>query len=89
VEEISTGMAKAIAKEIKEFTLTVTGTKGFENAQVTKGGVDTSDINPETMESLLVPGLYFCGEIIDIDGLCGGFNLQWAFASGLLAGELG
>ncbi|MBR0113389.1 MAG: aminoacetone oxidase family FAD-binding enzyme [Clostridia bacterium] len=89
VEEISAGMAKAIAKEIKEFTLTVTGTKGFENAQVTKGGVDTSDINPETMESLLVPGLYFCGEINDIDGLCGGFNLQWAFASGLLAGELG
>ena len=87
-EEISDGMANAIAAEIKEFRLTVTGTRGFENAQVTKGGADTSQINPATLESKLVPGLYFCGEILDIDGLCGGYNLQWAFASGLLAGEM-
>ncbi len=88
VEEISERIAQVIASEIKEFRLTVTGTKGFENAQVTKGGVDTAQINPATLGSELVSGLYFCGEILDVDGPCGGFNLQWAFASGLLAGEL-
>ncbi len=53
---------------------------------MTAGGVDTRQINQSTMESRLVEGLYFAGEIIDIDGLCGGFNLQWAWSSGYLAG---
>lgn len=58
---------------------------GFEDAQVTAGGVDIHEINEETMESKLVKGLYFTGEIIDIDGLCGGYNLQWAWSSAYLA----
>jgi predicted Rossmann fold flavoprotein len=59
---------------------------GFEDAQVTAGGVDINEINDETMESRIVKGLYFTGEIMDIDGLCGGYNLQWAWSSGYVAG---
>jgi predicted Rossmann fold flavoprotein len=60
---------------------------GFEDAQVTAGGIDIKEINSDTLESKLVKGLYFTGEIIDIDGLCGGFNLQWAWSSAYLAGK--
>ena len=59
----------------------------WNNAQVTKGGIRTKEINPYTMESRLVPGLYICGEILDVDGDCGGFNLQWAWSSGYIAGS--
>ena len=58
----------------------------MENAQVTAGGILTKDFNPITMESKLVPGLYACGEVLDIDGDCGGYNLQWAWSSGRMAG---
>lgn len=78
----------ALAEKLKDFVLEVKGTKGFTNAQITSGGVRVSEINPETMESKLCKDLYFAGEIIDVHGGCGGFNLQWAWASGLLAGEL-
>ena len=77
---------KKLAEEIKYMHITITGTKGFEHAQVCAGGVNTEEINPETLESKLVPGLYFAGEVIDIDGICGGYNLQWAWASGYVAG---
>lgn len=72
---------------LKDMRFLVTGTRGFENAQVTAGGVDTSQLNPETMESLLQPGLYITGELVDIDGNCGGYNLQWAWTSGYIAGN--
>ena len=72
-----------------DFTLPVTGTEGFDNAQVTAGGLRSSDFNARTLESRLVPGLFACGELLDIDGDCGGYNLQWAWASGKLAGRLG
>ena len=58
----------------------------WNNAQVTKGGAITDDFNPNTMESKLVSGLYATGEVLDIDGDCGGYNLQWAWSSGYLAG---
>ena len=80
---------RRIAEKVKNFPLEVTGTKGFANAQVTSGGINVSEIDKKTMQSRLCPGLYFAGEIIDVDGGCGGFNLQWAWSSGLLAGELG
>lgn len=67
--------------------LKVRGTKGWQSAQVTAGGINTDEIRQETMESKLVKGLYFAGEIVDIDGQCGGFNLQWAWASGFMAGQ--
>jgi len=68
--------------------LTVIGHAGFAAAMVTRGGVSLKQIKPETLESQLVKGLYFCGEIVDLDGPCGGYNLQWAFSSGHLAGQL-
>ena len=75
-----------LADAAVRFTLPVTGTMGFDGAQVTAGGVRTDGFDPATMESRLVPGLYACGEVLDIDGDCGGFNLQWAWSSGRLAG---
>lgn len=76
------------ADACKNFRLPLRGTEGFDSAQVTAGGLRTADFDPETMQSRLVPGLYVCGELLDIDGDCGGFNLQWAWASGRLAGRL-
>ena len=68
--------------------LTVIGHDGFKSAMITRGGVSLKEINPQTMESKRVKGLYFCGEVMNLDGPCGGFNLQWAFSSGYLAGSL-
>jgi len=76
------------AKTIKAFRLTITDTYGMENAQVTIGGANLSQFNPRTLESRIVPGLYACGEVLDVDGPCGGYNLQWAWSSGHLAGQL-
>ena len=71
------------------FRLPVLGVDGFDAAQVTAGGLETGSFSPETLESRLVPGFFACGEVLDIDGPCGGYNLQWAWASGMLAGRLG
>ena len=81
------GELAALARACKAFMLPVTGVCGFDQAQVTAGGLRTDEFCPETMASRLVPGLYGCGEVLDVDGDCGGFNLQWAWASGRLAGE--
>lgn len=77
---------KDLNKAIKSFPLDVTDGMSFAQAQVCSGGVDTSEVNPDTMESLLHKGLYFAGELLDIDGTCGGYNLQWAWSSGAAAG---
>jgi len=69
--------------------LTVIGHDGFKMAMITRGGVSLKEIRPESMESKIINGLYFCGEVMDLDGPCGGYNLQWSFASGYLAGHLG
>lgn len=79
--------ASHIASVMKEWHLDINGTGGFEKAQVTGGGVPVSEINVGTMESKICKGLYFAGEIIDIDGMCGGYNLQWAWTSGYIAGS--
>ena len=71
----------------KALEISITEPLGMEHAQVTAGGVCTCEFNDATMESKLVPGLYACGEVLDIDGDCGGYNLQWAWSSGLLAGN--
>ncbi len=78
-----------IAHQIKFFPMTVTGVMGLELAQVTAGGVLTSEFRPDTLESRLCPGLFAAGEVLDIDGDCGGYNLQWAWSSGRVAGFLG
>ncbi len=77
-----------IAKNMKSFEFCVTGTKGFEFSQVTSGGVSTREVNGETMMSEKINGLYLCGEILDVDSRCGGFNLHWAVSSARLAAEL-
>lgn len=69
-----------------DFTLTVRGVKGFDSAQVTAGGIAAGEFQPDTMESLLAPGVHAAGEVLDVDGDCGGFNLMFAFGSGILAG---
>lgn len=78
-----------IARSCKAFQLEVTGNQGLEHAQVTAGGLRTDQFYPETLESRCCPGLYAAGEVLDVDGDCGGFNLQWAWSSGRLAGFLG
>lgn len=75
-----------LAEQFKEWKVVISGPGTFDQAQVTAGGVDTAEINDRTLESKLVKGLYFTGEIIDIDGTCGGYNLQWAWTTGAVAG---
>lgn len=81
-------MRAVLGKKIKHFALPVLGTMGMDGAQVTAGGIRTVEFDEKTMESRLCPGLYAAGEVLDIDGDCGGYNLQWAWSSGRLAGEL-
>ena len=75
----------ALARHLTNWRFVVTGTNGWTSAQVTAGGLDTIDIDPQTLSSRKVPRLFFAGETIDIDGDCGGYNLQWAWSSGFLA----
>ena len=77
----------AAAELIKRTVVEVTAANSFDKAQVCMGGVRVKNVDPCTMESRLVPGLYFAGEILDVDGICGGYNLQWAWATGHIAGE--
>ena len=68
---------------------TIIGHEGFKNAMITRGGVELKEIDSKPMQSKLIDGLYFCGEVVNIDGPCGGYNLQWSFSSGFLAGKTG
>jgi len=77
---------RSVCRIVKDFPVSLSEPLGMDSAQVTAGGVRTGEFDPKTMESRLVPGLYACGEVLDIDGDCGGFNLQWAWSSGYLAG---
>lgn len=86
VSALSNDALKNVSKVAKAFELELTEPMGMDCAQVTAGGVRTADFDPQTMESRLIPGLYACGEVLDIDGDCGGYNLQWAWSSGHLAG---
>lgn len=72
---------------LKNWTFEVYDTNSFKNSQVTAGGVNTTEVNPVTLESKIVKDLYFAGELLDVDGDCGGFNLQWAWSSGFIAGK--
>ncbi len=86
VSEISNQELQEVCRTVKAFQLELTEPLGMDSAQVTAGGVLTGQFDPITMESKLVPGLYACGEVLDIDGDCGGYNLQWAWSSGRCAG---
>ena len=84
---LSTTNRSALARLLKNWSLTISGTMPWPEAQVTAGGIALDQVDPATLESRLVPGLHFCGEILDVDGDCGGFNLQWAWSSGYVAGS--
>ena len=75
-----------IANALRGFTFTPTGRKGWKEAQVTRGGVALTEVNQKTLASLIVPGLYFAGEVLDYDGPCGGYNLHHAWLTGIRAG---
>ncbi|HBQ24952.1 MAG TPA: aminoacetone oxidase family FAD-binding enzyme, partial [Syntrophomonas sp.] len=87
VASLSVKEQERIIDILTNWRFKIRGTRSWPSAQVTAGGVDTREINQDTMESKLVKGLFFAGEIIDIDGQCGGFNLQWAWSSGFIAGQ--
>ena len=85
--ELNDYQIREICRLIQNFEVELTETMGMDAAQVTAGGIVTDDFDPNTMESKLNSGLYACGEVLDIDGDCGGYNLQWAWSSGLVAGK--
>ena len=85
--DLDWGEKKNLLKLLKEWEFEITSTNSFNDAQVTAGGIDVLDVNEKTLESKLIPNLYFAGEILDVDGDCGGFNLQWAWSSGYVAAK--
>ena len=87
--KLSDAQLEQAVRSAVDFRLKLLGTEGFDHAQVTAGGIKTTGFNPETLESWFMPGLFVCGELLDVDGDCGGYNLQWAWSSGRLAGRLG
>jgi len=87
VRDVSKAERQNFCRNVKEFRMKISGSAGFGAAVITCGGVDVRQINPATMESKIVPGLYFAGEVLDVDALTGGYNLQIAFATGHLAGQ--
>lgn len=87
IASLKPGQLEALADTVMDFTLDVEGVRGFDSAQVTAGGIPPHEFDPETMESRLQKGLYAAGEVLDVDGDCGGFNLMFAVAGGLLAGR--
>ena len=86
-ENLTEEQIHRLAGIIKGFSIPITGTRDFDQCQVCAGGVRLKEINPQTLESSISPGLYFAGEILDVDGPCGGYNLQWAWSSGYVAGH--
>jgi hypothetical protein len=87
IGQISDSEIRKIAHKVKNFEIEISGTLGFDYSQVTHGGVETSEVDDRTFESKIQRGLYFVGEALDIDGDCGGFNLQWAFSSAMCVAE--
>lgn len=87
VDSLSNDQLREVCRLVKHLELPISEPLGMDSAQVTAGGIVTAEFDENTMQSRLVPGLYACGEVLDIDGDCGGFNLQWAWSSGILAGR--
>ena len=86
-DSITEKQMQAMTERIKKLAITIIGSKSFDAAQVCSGGVDTAWVDAQTLESRRKRGLYFSGELLDVDGICGGYNLQWAWSSGYVAGK--
>ena len=87
VKDLNDSEIRKLCTVLKKYRVKILDTTGFKNAQITAGGVSLNEVNTETLESKIVKGLYFSGEVLDVYGECGGFNLQWAWASGYIAGK--
>ena len=85
--QLNKATLEAIPSSINAWQLKPAGDEGYRTAEVTLGGVDTDELSSKTMECKSVPGLYFVGEVMDVTGWLGGFNFQWAWASGFVAGQ--
>ena len=86
-QELSKESKFSLCKALRSFTIPITSVKAFDSCQICNGGIPLSEINPETMESKKVKGLYITGELLDMNGICGGYNLTTCWISGILAGE--
>lgn len=86
-DRVDAAQLRKLTDAIKNYPVTLDKVRDFEFAQVCAGGIRTEELDTKTLESRLVPGLYFAGEILDVDGICGGYNLQWAWSSGFVAGS--
>jgi predicted flavoprotein YhiN len=87
LSQLTRGARSRLVSFVLSRPLPVTGTLGYEKAEVTAGGVRLAEIDPRTLESRIVPGLYMCGEVLDVEGRLGGFNFQWSWSSGTVAGR--
>jgi predicted Rossmann fold flavoprotein len=87
MKQYSPNELKAIAEKLADWQLVPAGTEGYRTAEVTLGGIDSREVSSKTLESLKAPGLYFIGEVLDVSGHLGGFNFQWAWASGYAAAQ--
>ena len=86
-ERISQKQTETLCRQIQTFPVRLKKVRDFSAAQVCTGGIHTEEIHTDTLESRIVPGIYFVGELLDVDGICGGYNLQWAWSSGHVAGS--
>ena len=86
-ERISQKQIETLSRQIQTFPVRLKKVRDFSAAQVCTGGIHTEEIHTDTLESRIVPGIYFVGELLDVDGICGGYNLQWAWSSGHVAGS--
>ena len=87
VSEMDRPLIQRLARTCKHTVVTISDTNGFDNAQICAGGISLKEINENTMESVYAAGLYIVGELLDVDGICGGYNLQWAWSTGMIAGK--
>ena len=87
VKDLNDNEIRKLCTSLKKYRINILETTGFKNAQVTAGGIPLDEVNTDTLESKIIKGLYFSGEVLDVYGECGGFNLQWAWASGYIAGK--
>jgi predicted flavoprotein YhiN len=84
---LSNATLSELERQVHEWRITPAGTEGYAKAEVTAGGIDTNSLDARTMQSRIVPGLYFIGEVVDVTGWLGGYNFQWAWASAVAAGR--
>jgi hypothetical protein len=87
INELTSTSTRSLIDNILSLKLSITKTEGFDRAMVTRGGVSLKGVDPKTLEGKVQRGLYFSGEVLDLNGPCGGYNLQWAFSSGYFAGK--